>query len=241
MKTELAKFEAAKHALAEAKNVDEVKAVRNKAMAVKLYAKQANDRTLEADALEIRMRAERRLGEMQKAQPKAKGGAEKGVGRRGNAGSEKTHITLAEAGIDKNLAHRARQAAAMPEADFEKGVQKKRAQFAAGKAAQTRKKDKAEKKAAERDREEARHPFLEPWCTKFGELFRAAAADLAKHGFGTQDDLFALSEAMRRSIMDEQTGSLLGDEYDDESEPVTDSAVMSDDERRAEMEKLSIS
>jgi hypothetical protein len=56
-----------------------------------------------------RSRAERRLGEMMAAQPKAKGGGEKGVGRRGNAGFKKTRIvaTLVEAGIDKNLANRA--------------------------------------------------------------------------------------------------------------------------------------
>ena len=56
------------------------------------------------------LRAECRLGEIvhQQAETvgKAKGGGEKGVGRRGNAGSDKTHIpppTLTEAGIDKNL------------------------------------------------------------------------------------------------------------------------------------------
>jgi hypothetical protein len=40
---------------------------------------------------------------------KAKGGGEKGVGRRGNAGSTTPRIvTLAEAGIDKRLAVRVR-------------------------------------------------------------------------------------------------------------------------------------
>jgi hypothetical protein len=46
----------------------------------------------------------------------ARGGAEKGVGRRGkNAGPRATRIqSLAEQGIDKHLADRARKAAAMP-------------------------------------------------------------------------------------------------------------------------------
>jgi hypothetical protein len=50
------------------------------------------------------------IGELMEAQAKtvglAKGGAAKGVGRRGNAGSQKPRIepTLADAGIDKNLA-----------------------------------------------------------------------------------------------------------------------------------------
>jgi hypothetical protein len=47
---------------------------RNDVTALKLYAKPAKDKTLEQDAAEIRLRAERRLGEMMTAQPKAKGG-----------------------------------------------------------------------------------------------------------------------------------------------------------------------
>jgi N6-adenosine-specific RNA methylase IME4 len=125
--TSLIKYDAACRALAEAKAVDEVKDIRDQAMAMRLYARQAKNRQLEADALELRLRAERRVGEMMAAQPKAKGGAEPGVGRRGNAGSEETRIdapiTYAEAGIDKNLANRARSFAAMPQNDFENLVQ----------------------------------------------------------------------------------------------------------------------
>jgi hypothetical protein len=81
---------------------------RNKAIAIRAYARQAKNKSLEADAFEIRLRAERRLGGMMAAQPKAK---PPGNNQYVDRIMEKPDapVSLADAGIDKNLAHRARR------------------------------------------------------------------------------------------------------------------------------------
>lgn len=113
--TALIKYDAARRALAEAKAVDEVAAIQNVAAAMQAYARQAKDRGLEADAAEIRFRAERRLGEMMSASVKHGGDRKSKV-------IEKPLITLAEAGVDKNLANAARKAAAIPDDEVENVV-----------------------------------------------------------------------------------------------------------------------
>jgi N6-adenosine-specific RNA methylase IME4 len=64
----LIKYDAACQALAEAKRVDEAKDIRDMAIAVQAYARQAQNKDLEADAVEIRMRATRRLGQLMEQQ-----------------------------------------------------------------------------------------------------------------------------------------------------------------------------
>jgi hypothetical protein len=117
---QLIKYEAAKRAVAAAKNVDEVKAIEQEAKKIAAYARQAKDKQLVEDAAEIRLRAERRLGEMMAVQPKARP-AGPGRGKtRVKAKPEFSKPSLHQAGIDKNLAHRARRAAEVPEETFEK-------------------------------------------------------------------------------------------------------------------------
>jgi hypothetical protein len=122
----LAKYDAACRAIAEAKSVDEVKGILDKAEALRAYARQAKNRTLEIDSAEIRIRAERRLGEMIVAQKETVGLAKNRPGPgRGKAGTPAAPAlldsppTLAEAGIDKKLSARAQKIAAVPEEKFE--------------------------------------------------------------------------------------------------------------------------
>ena len=116
----LAKYDAACRAVAEAKTVDEAKDLRDKAEAMRAYARQAKNRQLEVDTAEIRMRAERRLGEIIKLQKDTVGLATGGdaMKARFQRGTE-VRPTLAEVGIDKKLSMRAQKLAAVPEGKFE--------------------------------------------------------------------------------------------------------------------------
>ena len=122
----LTRYEEACRAVADAVNVDEAKDIRDQADAMRAYARQAKNKELEVQAAEIRFRAERRIGEMMKAQKEAglmATGGEYGHLKGKGGLQENPPIdappTLAEAGIDKNLANRARELAAVPDDEFE--------------------------------------------------------------------------------------------------------------------------
>lgn len=127
MRTELTRYDAACRAIADAKSVDEVKDIRDQGIAMAAYARQAKNRELEADAIEIRMRATRRLDQMRQAQKEtvglATGTQGQLSGRTASGGLSlnppEERPTLASQGIDKNLAHQARQLGAMSDEKFE--------------------------------------------------------------------------------------------------------------------------
>lgn len=129
----LAKYDAACRAIAEAKAVDEIKTIMDTARAMAAAARIAEDKQALADLTAIQLRAKRHLGEMMAAQREA-GLMSSGAA---NAGWKETRveekpITLAEAGINKNLAHDARRAAAVPAEVFEEKVEEHRERVAAG-------------------------------------------------------------------------------------------------------------
>jgi N6-adenosine-specific RNA methylase IME4 len=124
---ELVRYEAACRAVAEARTLDEAKDIRDKAIAMAAYARQAKNKDLEADAVEIKMRAVRRLGEMIQAQRETVGlntGA-RGIGKSVVPDGNRTP-TLADAGIDKKLSSYSQKLAAIPAKAFEATVARTR-------------------------------------------------------------------------------------------------------------------
>ena len=125
--SDLILYDQACRAIERAVNVDEVRDIFNKAEAIRHYAKQAKNRTLEIRCAKIRMRAERRIGEIR--------AADKSLGRVARGGkpyqdttstnseqvgsAEDMPPTLEELGIDRKLAARSAKMAAVPAHEFE--------------------------------------------------------------------------------------------------------------------------
>lgn len=113
----LVRYEAARTALAEAHKVDEVKDIRDKAEAMAAYARQAKDSELIQYATEIKVRAERRCGELLART------AETGERAARGKPAETSHAsTLSEMGLTRDESSRYQQLAAMPADHFETAV-----------------------------------------------------------------------------------------------------------------------
>jgi hypothetical protein len=123
----LIRYEAARFALAEARRVDEVKDIRDKAVAMQEYARQAKDKRLLDDATEIRLRAEQRAGELLAETPDAPAGRKK-IG----SGSQPISVppTLADLGITKTQSSKWQKLAALPPEKFEIRVEHAKARVA---------------------------------------------------------------------------------------------------------------
>jgi N6-adenosine-specific RNA methylase IME4 len=125
-------YESARRALAEARRVDEVKAIHDKAVAMQVYAQRAKDFEMIEKATEIRMHAARRAGqmliEMKEREERAKGGE---IGRR-----ELQRATLADLGITKTESSRWQMVARLEEDAFEDRLKRSiNAQFRAVRSA----------------------------------------------------------------------------------------------------------
>jgi hypothetical protein len=119
-------------AIAECRRVDEVKDMRDKARALEVYAQQAQNREAERKAREIRIRAERKTGELLKETRRAgktqKQGRPLKKGRnsrplievsRNMPEPEINSATLKDLGITKDQSSQWQQLADVPQKDFE--------------------------------------------------------------------------------------------------------------------------
>jgi hypothetical protein len=115
--TGLVLYDAMCRAISEAYEVDEVKDIRDKALALEIYARQAKNVDAERDACEIRLRAERRAGQLLKEMEKAKGSP--GNQYTGPLARSEGSKTLAERGISYDQSSRWQQLADVPDEQFD--------------------------------------------------------------------------------------------------------------------------
>ena len=134
-------YERARVALAEAVKIDEVRQIHDLAAAAQEYARRAKDSELIDNATEIRVRAERRAGEVL-AEMKARG--ERDAGGRGPVESRPA-IQLKDLEVTPSQSSRWQRKAAMPKEEFEQHL-------AAAKKAAVASLDKAATQAEKRER-----------------------------------------------------------------------------------------
>lgn len=116
----LVRYEQARTALAECHRVDEVKDIRDKAEAMAAYARQKNDRELIRWVTDIKVRAERRFGELS-AQLEKHERARTDLSAF-NGGTQTKEQALAAVGVSKSEAWRCEQLASMSPEHFEAAV-----------------------------------------------------------------------------------------------------------------------
>lgn len=114
---ELVRYDAMCRAIDAAYEVDEVKGIRDKAMALETYSRLANNTENERRACEIRLRAERKAGQLLAETEKAKGSLRRGntVSPRGNEQTE----TLADRGVSKKQSSDWQKLADVPQEQFD--------------------------------------------------------------------------------------------------------------------------
>ena len=112
--TQLVRYDAMCTAIAEAYSVDEVKDIRDKARAIEVYARQAKNTEAERQACEIRLRAERKWGQLRDTEVLPQGRPEKT--------SDDTRISrrsLEDMGVSYDQSSQWQKLAAIPDDEFE--------------------------------------------------------------------------------------------------------------------------
>jgi hypothetical protein len=123
--TGLVKYDSMRLAIDEARKIDEAKDIRDKAIALETYSKQALDTDAERKCREIRLRAERRVGQLLKGAPESNGGrppkqdSETPPESGGVSEGQEQPKTLKELGLSYNQSSQFQQLAEVPDEEFE--------------------------------------------------------------------------------------------------------------------------
>ena len=106
------------HAISAAYSVDEVKDIRDKARAIKVYAKQAHNVEAERQACEIRLRAERKWAQLRDTEVAPQGRPEK------TSCSTRFDLrrTLSDLGVSYDQSAKWQKLAEIPDEEFERAV-----------------------------------------------------------------------------------------------------------------------
>jgi hypothetical protein len=115
-------YDRMRQAIVQAYRVDEVADIRDRALACETYAKLAKDPQNERLACDIRLRAERRAGQLLREMEKAKGARLNGRDPGGafrQSPDTTAEKTLADLGISKDQSSKWQQLAAVPKDEFE--------------------------------------------------------------------------------------------------------------------------
>lgn len=123
----LVRYDAMVNAIAECHRVDEAREIHEKARAMEIYARQAMNTDAERKATEIRLRAERRAGELlrelERVEHRLNGRDAEGkpVHASNDATPEKSEyaVALERTGLSRQTANRWQQLATVPAAQFE--------------------------------------------------------------------------------------------------------------------------
>lgn len=126
------KIEKAREMLAACRRVDEAKSIRDQAVAIRIYFRQQNaSREAQNDAAEIKVRAERRIGELTRVLEKAPSPktGKAGPGRGKRAGTKDMFSkgrALKEIGVSRQQASEFERIASVPERHFEAFIRQQR-------------------------------------------------------------------------------------------------------------------
>jgi hypothetical protein len=116
--THLVRYDAMCSAIAAAYSVDEVKDIRDKARAIEVYARQAHNTEAERQACEIRLRAERKWGQLRESEIVP-------PHRPAEVSDDATlnpQRTLADLGVTRDQSSQWQKLAAIPEDEFERAL-----------------------------------------------------------------------------------------------------------------------